>query len=377
MSQDLITKEQGSSPMFGRNGLGAAVNQGAVAIEQERAIAEAQGQLMLAKRFPRDENAAFAKLMIACKEVTMAEVAFYSLPRGKQTVTGPSIRLAEEIARVYGNFQYGHRELSRDHEKSEIEVFAWDMENNNRSIRQITVFHVMDTKEGPRKLRDQKDIDDKIANVASKQVRGRILALVPKWLSEAAIAECRKTLETGGGETIQSRVRKMTQVFAKYGVTNSHLEAYMGHSLDNVTSDELTDLTGIFNAIKDGRAISEFFGNAEAIEGSKETAQALTQAAQEGNQQRKQAAAKVRQPAKEKTAAETPANTQKPEPDPQSAAVPAAAGAENSNSDESLSNNMEEEAPEDHANSSPADDGQGQAEPPAGDGSTPEKEDVF
>ena len=32
------------------------VNQGSVAIEQSRAVAEAQGAMILAKRFPRDYN---------------------------------------------------------------------------------------------------------------------------------------------------------------------------------------------------------------------------------------------------------------------------------------------------------------------------------
>ena len=39
------------------------INQGTVAIEASRAIAEAQGKLVIAKRFPRNEVAAYAKAM--------------------------------------------------------------------------------------------------------------------------------------------------------------------------------------------------------------------------------------------------------------------------------------------------------------------------
>lgn len=193
MNQDLIQHGQQPVAFPNRSTMPASVNAGAVAIEQERAIAEAQGQLILAKKFPRDVNAAYAELMEACKLMAFASVAFYTVPQGGQKVTGPSIRLAEEIARVYGNFEFGHRELSRSEAtpttfgRSEIEVYAWDKEKNNRSIRQITVLHVMDTREGPKKLRDQRDIDNKIANVASKQVRGRILSSVPKWLVELSL----------------------------------------------------------------------------------------------------------------------------------------------------------------------------------------------
>lgn len=265
---------------FGQRSLGAGANVGAVAIEQERAIAEVQGQLILAKRFPRDLNAAHAELMLSCSLMSMASQAFYSVPnRG----TGPSIRLAEEIARVFQNFEFGHRELSRGDGKSEIEVYAWDKQTNNRSTRQITVMHVVDTKQGPKKLTDQSDIDNKIANVASKQVRGRILQMMPKWLVQDAVDRCKQTLAGNSDEPMAVRVRKMTQAFSKYGVTDKHLVEYLGHSLDDVVLDELVDLTGVFNSIKEGAKPSEFFGNKEAeAEANAEKASSLKASAAAG-----------------------------------------------------------------------------------------------
>lgn len=257
----------------------SAINQGAVAIEQERAVAEAQGQLTLAKKFPRDLMASHSELMAACKSKSFAEEAFYSVPnRGN----GPSIRMAEEIARVYGNFQYGHRELSRDEGKSEIEVFAWDMEKNNRSIRQITVAHVTDTRNGPKVLKDQADIDNKIANVASKQVRGRILALMPKWLVADAIIECRKTLAGNNDVPLDERIRKMVQAFGRFGVTAKLIEDHMGKKPADMSGDDIVDLTGMFNAIKEGASISEVFAIDEEEKPSRKrvtAAQKLAEAA--------------------------------------------------------------------------------------------------
>lgn len=282
MSQELITQEQAgqSLAMSNRRELPAGANAGAVAIEQERAIAEAQGQLILAKKFPRDENRAHDQLMKACSVKAFAETAFYSVPnRG----SGPSIRFAEEVARVYGNFQYGHRELSRADGKSEVEVYAWDMENNNYSKRQITVPHVVDTKNGPKILRDQNDINNLIANVASKQMRGRILALMPKWMVADAIERCKQTLAGTTDEPIEARVRKMTQAFSKFGVTVKMLEDYLGHNLGETTLDELVDMTGIFNALKEGAKVAEYFTNKEAEEASAEAATSkLTESAAKG-----------------------------------------------------------------------------------------------
>lgn len=338
MSQELVPQQQTGMPAaFQRQGaMSASTNTGAVAIEQERAVAEAQGQLILAKRFPRDLNAAYAELMESCSIPSFAQSAFYSVPnRG----SGPSIRFAEEVARVYSNFQYGHRELSRGDGKSEVEVFAWDMEKNNYSKRQITVLHVVDTKNGPKVLRDQADIDNKIANVASKQIRGRILALMPKWIVAEAIEKCKSTIAGTSAEPISVRVRKMTQAFAKFGVNPSHLESHLGHSLDDTTIDELIDLTGIFNAIKDGAKASEYFSaKEEQAEASSATANKLAAAAKAGEAKQRKPAAEPKpeqQPAQQESkAAEKPSNPAEAKAELQS--EPPASPESNPSTDEEL-----------------------------------------
>ncbi|EJG5414296.1 hypothetical protein NAD41_000897 [Salmonella enterica] len=258
------------------NGLPSNVNGGAVTIEAQRAVTEAQSKIQLAKMFPRNETDAFNKLMFACSNPSFAEEAFYSLPRGNQSISGPSIRLAEEIARVYGNFTYGHRELSRGNGKSEVEVFAWDVESNNYTSRQITVMHVQDTKSGSYALRSQADIDTRIANIASKQLRGRILSLIPKWMLSEAVSQCRKTL--AGGQDLEQREQRVANLEARFtakGVDKHALEQYLGHPLKLITDDEIADLFGVYTAIKEGSPINEFFIQDEP---KNETAQRLEQA---------------------------------------------------------------------------------------------------
>lgn len=290
------------------------INAGSIAIEQERAIAEAQGQLTLAKRFPRSMSAAMTEFLDTCASPEFAATAFYSVPnRG----SGPSIRFAEEAARCYGNFQYGHRELSRSEGKSEIEVFAWDMQNNNYSKRQITVMHVRDTKNGPMPLRDQADIDNRIANVASKQMRGRILALLPKHLLAAGIERCKQTLAGGGEVPLRDRILRMAQAFGRFGVSDAHLQAYLGHGVDQTTLDELADLMGIFNAIKEGSKPSDYFSleaQQTAIE-AESTAAAITNrgkaaAPRQAKPQPAQAAAAAPAPVAEPDRNSNPAETQ-------------------------------------------------------------------
>lgn len=304
---------------------GANVNQGAIAIEQERAIAEAQGQMTLAKRFPRDENQAFALLMRACASKAFAETAFYTVPnRGH----GPSIRMAEEIARCYGNFIYGHRELSRSEGKSEIEVYAWDMERNIKSSRQVTVMHITDTKQGPKPCRDQADIDARIANVASKQMRGRILSLMPKWLVAEAIEAAKATLAGNSTEPIEQRVIKLQKAFTKLNVTTTNLEKYLEHPLKDITIDEIIDLQGVYNAINKGTPASDFFEavkvEPEAIGVVAAAAATTTQPATTSQVNPEQAAARVtRKKAETKVEPKVePQPEPKVEPEPEAAQEP-------------------------------------------------------
>jgi hypothetical protein len=259
--------------------------------------------------------------MVACKNKAFAGVAFYAVPnRGN----GPSIRFAEEVARVFGNFQYGHRELSRDEGKSEVEVFAWDVEKNNRSIRQLTVMHVVDTKNGPKPCRDQADIDNKIANVASKQVRGRILALMPKWLVEDAIQECRKTLAGNNTEPLEVRVRRMIGAFSeKFGVNAQMLEGYMKKKLEVFTVDDLVDLQGVFNALKEGGKVNDYFGAevVDAAEAATATDAVLAAGKKLAATQATPAATPAQEPAKAAAATQAPAQAAAPA---QEAATPAA-----------------------------------------------------
>ena len=72
------------------------INQGTVAVESSRAITEAQGKLLLAKQFPRNYTNCYATAIEACQRKGFADKAFFAYPRGGQTVTGVTIRFAEE-----------------------------------------------------------------------------------------------------------------------------------------------------------------------------------------------------------------------------------------------------------------------------------------
>lgn len=236
------------------------INQGTVAIEASRAIAEAQGKLVIAKRFPRDEVQAYNRVAQACQRKGIAEKAFYSYNRGGGTVSGPTIRFAEELARCWGNIDYGIKELSQDEGKSEMQAYAWDLETNAQSVQNFTNPHIREVGGKAKILTSQRDIYEINANMGARRLRSRILAILPTDLVDMAINECKKTLAGNNDEPLIDRVKKMVVAFDKIGVKQDQLEKRLGRKIDTMTIDDFTDYIGIYNAIKQGESkIAEWF----------------------------------------------------------------------------------------------------------------------
>lgn len=197
------------------------------AIEQARAVAEVQAAVVVAQNCPRDRSRAEAEMAETCGRKTLAERAFYSVPnRGR----GPSVHLARELARIWGNVQYGVRELSRDDEAGESEVlaYAWDVQTNTRSERSFIAPHAR-MKQGRReKLTDLGDIYLSNQNVGARAVRECIFSVLPPWFTEAAQDACRATLDKGEGVPLKDRVASMMAAFDKLGITVTQLEQRTG-----------------------------------------------------------------------------------------------------------------------------------------------------
>lgn len=251
----------GGLPMAFQN-----INQGTVAIEASRAIAEAQSKLFIAKQFPRDESDAMNKMKRACSRMSLAAKAFYSFPRGGQTVTGPTIRFAEELARCWGNIDYGIKELSQDDGKSELQAYAWDLETNTQSVQNFTNPHKREKTDRKTNqvvmedLTSQRDIYENNANMATRRLRARILAVLPAWFVDDAILACQATLKGDGKASFEERKGNLITEFDRLGVDAATLKRYLKHDAMEMDTDEFIHLIGVFNSIKTGeRKAKEWF----------------------------------------------------------------------------------------------------------------------
>lgn len=247
---------------------GRAASQ-ATTVEQSRAIAEVQAAVVVAQQCPRSETQALSAAMETCGMVEVAERAFFKFPRGGQTVSGPSIHLAVELARVWGNVKYGLRELSRDDAaaRSEMLAYAWDVQTNTRAETTFIVPHMRDKKGGPEVLTDLRDVYENNANAGSRRLREMIFRVLPPYLVERAKAKCLDTLQKGGGKPLPARRLDTLAAFEKLGISRARMEAKLGKA-DGWTEIDIANLGVSYQSIKRGEitAAEEFPEiNAESI----------------------------------------------------------------------------------------------------------------
>lgn len=229
-----------------------------VQVNESRAVAEVQASYVIAKKFPRNQHESYVNIIEACKRPFLAEQAMYAYPKGKTLVTGASIRLAEAMAQAWGNLDCGIREISQNNGVSVAEAYAIDLQTNTRITKIFHVPHVRDTKQGRINLKDARDIYEIVANQGARRLRACILGIIPGDVIEAAVEQCKKTLQ-GSDVPIADQIRKLTLAFDELGIKIEHLEKRLGHKIEVTIPTEIVSLRAIYKSIKDGMAHREDF----------------------------------------------------------------------------------------------------------------------
>jgi hypothetical protein len=226
----------------------------ATAVEQSRAVAQVEAMVIVAMRNPRLVDSAIAAMRETCKQERLAQKAFFRFPRGGQTVSGPSIHLARELARVWGNIEYGIAELRRDDDagQSEMIAFAWDLQTNTRNSSTFINPHLRDRSDGQVRLTDTRDIYESNANAGARRVREAIFAVLPTWFVEEAEDLCNKTLMDGGGKPLAQRVADAIAAYAAQGITQGQIEAKLGRPSDKWIEQDIAQLQVIYRSLQRG-----------------------------------------------------------------------------------------------------------------------------
>jgi hypothetical protein len=235
----------------------------------EREKAEIQSAIISAKKFPRDEEASYLKLVKNMARPSLAEKAQYQFPRSGKDITGPSVHFAREAARCWGNVRYGLKIVDTSTKEIHIKGYAVDLESNsyveledkfNKLVQRK--YNGVTSWVSP----DERDLRELMNKRGAILIRNCILQLIPADIVEEGILSARNALVADSKEDLDSDrldvINKIEKAFSKMKVTKSMLEDYLKNPLTEITPDQIAELRSIQRTILDGNSkASEYFKN--------------------------------------------------------------------------------------------------------------------
>ena len=236
----------------------------------ETAKAKIQAAFMVALHRPRSVATAAMKLKEACKRPKFAEQAEYRIPIAGKTVSGPSIRFAEEALRSWGNFYDDKSVVYEDEKTRRIKVSVTDLETNATFSKEITISKTIERKDknGRGTIIDERinssgqkiyivaptdaELAKKEAAEISKVLRNEGLRLIPQDIVDDALETARSTLLNDTKTNIVDTRKKLVEKFWEKGVRPEDLAKYLGHPVETVTAEEIVDLRKVYSSIESG-----------------------------------------------------------------------------------------------------------------------------
>jgi hypothetical protein len=303
------------NPFSAGQNLPTTVRPAEIAVAEQRAIAEVQAAYVIAKKYPRDPVAAVDRILQNCTRPTLADDAVYEYARGGTKITGPSIRLAEELARGWGNVSCGVIEMARHAGYSECLAYAVDLETNFRDEKRFTVKHWRDTQQGGYAVKDERDIYEIVANQGARRKRACILAVIPGDVQEAALRQCDVTLRTKADVTPE-KLASLVDKFGELGVPREAIEKRIQRRLDAMTPALMVQLGRIYTSLKDGMSEPGDWFELEPAQQQQQPEAKTGNAGAKGALRRKQAPKPPEKPQEQPAAPEAQAPSQQPPAQP-------------------------------------------------------------
>lgn len=237
----------------------------AATTRKHEATARIEGQVFMARQFPRNEDQAYQSIMRSCERFNFATGASYNYPRGGQRVIGPSIQLAQDIKRCWGNILSGVRQARDEAEFVVGEAYAWDVQTNAYVSREFQVSkytwrkgkngsggHAVKYDNRTADEDSERTFREKFFNIGARAEREMILKLVPPDFVEDAMEACEATVAKGIKDDPERARKNLLRAFAKIAVTAEMLEEYLGVKPAQASPKQLADLRNIYSQINSG-----------------------------------------------------------------------------------------------------------------------------
>lgn len=254
----------------------AAPSDAALALA-ERAKADALARYQVAMMMPRDMDQVRRDLLFECERISLADQAEYGIKmwnsrtQKNETVTGPSIRLAEAVARALGSIDTEQIVVAEDADTRTLRVSATDLQRNVRFSGDVVVRKTAErrkTYEGQEILGTRQNSEGKPVYIVrvddgtmhrqqqaavSKILRNNLLRLLPGGLLDEAIDVCRATRAKRDKADPDAQRKKVTDAFAALGVEPAELAAHLGHPLAQCSPKQIDYLRKVYAAVNDGQ----------------------------------------------------------------------------------------------------------------------------
>jgi hypothetical protein len=249
--------------------------------------AEIDTQIATAKQYPRS-LAVFRQRALerVTRNQEVAESCQYGLPRGRDVIKGPSVRLAEIIAISYGNLRYGSRVVSNNGRQITAQGVCFDLESNvactievTRSIMQHEwkYDHVLKKRvKTGRMVPMNEDMQTLVANAACAIAkRNAIFSVVPKSDWDEPYQESQR-VALGTEATLVDRRTKAVAFFVARGVTEEQIYLKLEvKGMDDITLEKLAQLTAFKTSLKNEEGSLE---NIFTVDDQKDAGAAATSA---------------------------------------------------------------------------------------------------
>lgn len=227
-----------------------------------------KSRVALALQNPRDVDRARLAILKDAHRPVFAERAIYSKPVGGKKIEGPSVRLAESLARAWGNIFIENTITYEDAESRTVHVLVMDVEENVTSAGEIIIEKTVERREAKdrtvlservnssgqktyRVLATEDEILNKMNAAISKMRRNKIIEMLPFDLVQEALELCRETTRKNDAQDPDAAKRRVLDAFAELGVDVDDVKAYLGRTnLDALTPAELADLRKAYAAIE-------------------------------------------------------------------------------------------------------------------------------
>lgn len=228
-------------------------------------------QVATAKQYPRVSKRATNKsIEIVTQDKETAETCTYSIPRGGKKINGPSVHLARIIAQNWQNLRIESRVVSITQNQVVSEAVCFDLETNYavkvQVRKNILQNEYQNGQATGRKVRMNEDMITVTGNASNAiAYRNAVFAVIPKAVVDKVYGAA-KNMITGDlssdEKLIKRRKAAIDHFKDNYNVTEEQILEVLGlNSINQIKQDEIVNLVGLAQAIKDGdTTVGETFG---------------------------------------------------------------------------------------------------------------------